>query len=246
MKFTFAKAPLLFAIAQQDIMKFDDSEHNRSLDTVSGTEDELDRLISEGEHQRQDFKFNIGSSQKIAKTLSAFANTDGGRLLIGVKDNGRVAGIDPEEEYYMVQGAAELYCKPAVNFSAKVYPYEDKLVLEVDVAPSDQRPHMAKETDGKWIAYVRQGDENFVANRVLLKYLRDRTPNQRKNLIAYGPHERLLFDFLSKNPEISLSKFARLGKMPIYKAEKILALFLKWEIISWKATDKGIRFFLLE
>ena len=50
--------------------------------------DYIHALIAEGEHQQQDFKFEISDARKIAKTLSAFANTDGGRLLIGVKDNG--------------------------------------------------------------------------------------------------------------------------------------------------------------
>ena len=49
--------------------------------------DYIHALIAEGEHQQQDFKFEISDARKIAKTLSAFANTDGGRLLIGVKDN---------------------------------------------------------------------------------------------------------------------------------------------------------------
>ena len=50
-------------------------------------------LIAEGEHQQQDFKFEISDARKIARTLSAFSNTDGGRLLIGVKDNGKIAGV---------------------------------------------------------------------------------------------------------------------------------------------------------
>ena len=45
----------------------------------------IEELISQGEHQQQDFKFEVSDSKKIARTLSAFANTDGGRLLIGVK-----------------------------------------------------------------------------------------------------------------------------------------------------------------
>ena len=78
----------------------DFSSHNRALDTVTGEEDRLMDLIEEGEHQQQDFKYRIDSSQKISKTLAAFANTDGGRLLIGVKDNGRIAGVDPQEEIH--------------------------------------------------------------------------------------------------------------------------------------------------
>ena len=60
----------------------------------------LQQLIAEGEHQQQDFKFEISDARKIARSLSAFSNTDGGRLLIGVKDNGRIAGVRSEEEIY--------------------------------------------------------------------------------------------------------------------------------------------------
>lgn len=65
--------------------------------------DYIHALIAEGEHQQQDFKFEISDTRKIAKTLSAFANTDGGRLLIGVKDNGKIAGVRSDEEKYMIE-----------------------------------------------------------------------------------------------------------------------------------------------
>jgi len=47
----------------------------------------LRKLIAEGENQHLDFKYCVSDSRKIARTLSAFANSDGGRLLIGVRDN---------------------------------------------------------------------------------------------------------------------------------------------------------------
>ena len=65
--------------------------------------DYIQRLISEGEHVHQDFKFEISDARKIAKSISAFANTEGGRLLVGVKDNGKIAGVRSEEEIYMIE-----------------------------------------------------------------------------------------------------------------------------------------------
>lgn len=218
--------------------------HNRALDAITGEEEHLMDLIEEGEHQQLDFKYRVDSSQKIAKTLSSFANTDGGKLLIGVKDNGRIAGVDPEEEYYMIEGAASVYCRPEVNFSARVYQFEDRLVLEIDVPKSSLSPHYARDENNKWLAYIRQDDENFVVNRVILRFLKDKKPGARKNLLNYGKEERLLFDYLAEHQEISLSKFARLAGIPIQQAEKTLALFLKWELIAYRATDKGIRFYL--
>ena len=75
------------------------------MKTITDT-DYIHSLIAEGEHQQQDFKFEISDARKIAKSLSAFANTEGGRLLIGVKDNGKIAGIRSDEEKYMMEAAA--------------------------------------------------------------------------------------------------------------------------------------------
>jgi predicted HTH transcriptional regulator len=218
----------------------------RSLDNAEGAIDVLEKQIREGEHQQQDFKFRIDSTQKIAKTLSAFANTDGGKLLIGVKDNGKITGIDPQEEYHMIEGAATLFCKPEVDFNCTVYiNEEDRQVLEVDIKPSAERPHYAKDEDGKWLAYIRQEDQNFLANRVLIRYMKDRNPRtKRKNMVAYGPEERSLFELLSKEKEISLSRFKKASKLPLHKAEATLATFLKWGVIKSKASQKGIRFSL--
>ena len=70
--------------------------------------DYIHALRVEGEHQQQDFKFEISDARKIAKTLSAFANTDGGRLLIGVKDNGKIAGVRSEEEVVLIEAGTTL------------------------------------------------------------------------------------------------------------------------------------------
>ena len=90
-------------------------------------------LIAEGEHVRQDFKFEVSDSRKIARSLSAFANTEGGRLLIGVKDNGRIAGVRSEEEMYMVEAAAKVYCDPEVEVEMRVYRPEGRSVLIASV-----------------------------------------------------------------------------------------------------------------
>ena len=61
--------------------------------------------IEEGEHDRQDFKETISASRKLAKTLCAFANTRGGRLLVGVRDNGSLRHLDTEAEKQMLENA---------------------------------------------------------------------------------------------------------------------------------------------
>ena len=116
------------------------------MKTLTDT-DYIHSLIAEGEHQQQDFKFEISDARKIAKSLSAFANTDGGRLLIGVKDNGRIAGVRSEEEKYMIEAAAQLYCIPEVEYTLQTFIVEGKQVL---VATIEESPHTASRTRISW------------------------------------------------------------------------------------------------
>ena len=105
-----------------------------SMKTLTDTE-YIHALIAEGEHQQQDFKFEISDARKIAKTLSAFANTDGGKLLIGVKDNGKIAGVRSDEEQYMIEAAAELYCSPEVNYIMQTYLVEGRRTKQENTWP---------------------------------------------------------------------------------------------------------------
>ena len=104
----------------------------------------LQSLIAQGEHQELDFKFEISDARKIARTLSAFSNTDGGRLLIGVKDNGRISGIRSDEEYYMVESAASLFSRPEVKFESHTYhtPGQGQIAFPRAVRASPRRRPM--------------------------------------------------------------------------------------------------------
>ena len=61
----------------------------------------IKQLIFEGESVNLDFKKTITSCEKIAKTLVAFANNKGGRLLVGVLDNGTIKGV--KGRYFFLQ-----------------------------------------------------------------------------------------------------------------------------------------------
>lgn len=192
---------------------------------------DIEILIREGEHQQQDFKFCITDSKKIAKSLSAFANTDGGRLLIGVKDNGKIAGAQIDEEYYMIQAAAEMYCRPIIRFDSKVWRIHGKNVLEIIIQASAEKPHYAQNEDGKWLAYIRKDDENKLANRIILEVWKQKSQT-KGTYLQYSTTESLLLDYLKINGKISLNKFYKLAKISRYKAEKILVKLICWGIIE--------------
>lgn len=188
-------------------------------------------LIEEGEHQQQDFKFEISDARKIAKTLSAFSNTDGGRLLIGVKDNGKIAGIRSDEEMYMIDAAAQLYCKPRVETEMNVHRLEGRTVLEVIVKPGTQKPYYARDHANKLWAYIRIKDENILATPVHLKlWQQEKTP--KGSFVHYSAQEQLLLDYLSSHEWITLNQYCHLAKIPRSKAENTLAKFIRFGLIE--------------
>lgn len=205
----------------------------------------LNRLIEEGEHQQQDFKYCINDSKKIAKSLVAFANTDGGRLLIGVKDNGNIVGISTDEEFYMVESAAKIYSNPSISFSIKEWKSDDKTVLEVNVSPSNKKPHYAKDENGRWIAYTRIDDENVLTHRIQLAVWK-KQKSSKGIYFTYSADEKFLIDYLKKNPAITFSKFIHLAHISRKKAEEILSNFVIMQVIKMQTNKEGTIFILNE
>lgn len=201
--------------------------------------DYIKKMISEGEHQMLDFKFEISDSRKIAKTLVAFANTHGGRLLIGVKDNGAIAGVRSEEEFFMVEGAAKLYCKPEIPMQIRQWQVEGKTVLEVIIQPGRQKPYRAMDEKGQWWAYIRQRDENFRASRVT--YLVWQHENsERGTVLNFGHSEKTLLNYLTRHPWVTLTGFRRIAGITKERAERILANFILMGFLEAEYIEQDI------
>jgi hypothetical protein len=191
-------------------------------DFKTGSDTYIKNLIQAGENQQLDFKFEISDSRKIARTLVAFSNTDGGTLLIGVKDNGKIAGVRTDEEFFMVQAAAGMYCKPEVTFESKRWVVEGKTVLEINIPKGNNFPYFAQTEPDKWLAYIRVKDENILATSVHLKVWKNKT-HKSGILIEYSEKVKLLLEYLELNPTITISKFCRNAFLPRNAAESILA-----------------------
>lgn len=201
----------------------------------------LKNLIAEGENQKLDFKYCVSDSRKIARTLTAFANRDGGRLLIGVRDNGSIAGIKSDEEFYMVDTAAHLFCRPEISYTIKQHTTGGKTILEVEVKRGDKRPYQSKDENGKWLTYFRNHDQNLVANRVLLQVWRKKE-KPLGVMVKFGEAENSLMDYLKENGSITLSKFRKIARIKAYRAESILANLIIFKVLIMNSSEKGFTY----
>lgn len=168
--------------------------------------------IDEGEHAGQDFKYAISDSRKIARSISAFANNHGGRLLIGVKDNGAIAGVKSEEEFYMIEQAAQMYCKPPQKISNTLYCFDGKYVLVAEIEQSKDLV-FTKEEGNRLKAYFRVDDENIQIPDAIAAIMRRKSQANAKN--DFTETEAVVMRYVNANPGAEISAIALGLKMSV-------------------------------
>ena len=202
----------------------------------------LQSLIREGEHQQQDFKYRVSDAMKLAKSVSAFANTDGGRLLIGVRDDGHMSGVRSEEEIYMMHQAAYRYCRPEASIKFDTYHVEGRTIVIATVPPSEKRPICAVGDDDKSRAYIRIADENIVASPVHLAIWRD-AQNAQGTMMTYTDTVRKLLDAML-GQRLTLNQLVHRSAIPRHKVITLLARLIRFRVAQWEYADQQFLFSL--
>jgi len=196
------------------------------------------KMIFEGEGVTLDFKKTITSCEKIAKTMVSFANNKGGRLLIGVDDDGTIRGVKSEdEERYMITKAAQLYARPALEPTFEEIYIDDKIVLVVDTGESSSKPHYALAEDGKWWVYVRVKDKSVLASKVVVDVLK-RSADNHGVLIEYSAKEKTLLEHIEKTGRITMKECCQLLKITRRRAQRLLVDLALSGIIRIRTSEK--------
>jgi predicted HTH transcriptional regulator len=198
----------------------------------------IKRLILEGEGVSLDFKKTITSCEKIARTMVSFANNKGGRLLIGLYDDGTIKGVKSEdEERYMITKAAHFYARPALEPTFEEIYVDDKLVLVVDIPPSQEKPHYALAEDGKWWVYIRVKDKSVLASKIVVDVLKRSTLDEGV-MIAYSEKETALLKYLDVNPRINIKEYCDLSKLSRKGAQRVIVNLALSGVIKIHTTEK--------
>ena len=195
-------------------------------------------LILQGEGDRLDFKNRISNCEKIAKTLVAFANHKGGKLLVGVADNGTIKGIKNEdEEKYMLQRAAHQYCRPTIDIRFDEIYVDDKLILVAEIPESDTKPHYALDEDGKWWVYIRNQDKSMLASKVVVDVLHQ-SSRPRGVLINYTDKAKELLEYLQHHPKSRLRELSKYLHISRYKTRRILVNLIVAQVIDVHSDER--------
>ena len=101
----------------------------------------LQQLITQGESQKMEFKTSLSSRKGIGQTISAFSNTHGGVILIGIDDNGKIIGVNSgkntlETLANWIKQNTDLPISPSI----KIHKLNHKDIIKVSVKESDEKP----------------------------------------------------------------------------------------------------------
>jgi predicted HTH transcriptional regulator len=196
------------------------------------------KLILEGEGVTQDFKKKITSCEKIAKTMVSFANNKGGRLLVGISDDGTISGLkSEEEEKYMITRAAHFFCKPALEPVFEEIYIDDKVVLVVEIKKSEIKPHYALGEDKKWWVYIRINDKSVLASKIVVDVLKKEN-NEQGIFLEYSSKEKALLEYLDKNERITSKEYSLMLNLSRRTTYRILINLVLSGVIRLHTTEK--------
>jgi predicted HTH transcriptional regulator len=210
----------------------------------------LDYFLKQNESEILDFKQSVNNLHKIAKTIASFANSKGGKLIIGISDNKRIIGIDPEEEKYMLEKAGGQYCEPPIEMSFLVIEVEPeneheepKYILVAEIPESNLKPVKSLDSAGEWRIYTRASDKSIPASKKQIK-LMEKGYTDSKNLVErqLDKNEKKLLEYLSENERITLNRFCKLINVSKRRATKIIVTLLLEGLLKEHNTEKETYF----
>ena len=117
---------------------------------------ELINILAQGEDSYHQFKVNLTNGNAIAAELVAFSNTNGGKLIVGVDDEGQVVGLEQEQIASLNQllaNAASQSVKPAINPISENIILPGGTVVVIHVAQGLNKPYM----DNQGYIWIKSG-----------------------------------------------------------------------------------------
>lgn len=213
------------------------------------TLDQLKTYVKRGEGHYLEFKKKANHPDKIMKEVVAFANTDGGKLLIGVDDDGTLSGTRSiEGEAFIVEKAIQDLTKPQVKYELEVIKINEKKGIAIfNIPESKRKPHFVKvdANTPQGSAFVRSNDESLQASKEMREILK-RKSDTRNERFVYGDKEKVLMGLIEQDGFATLHSFAQAAKIKKYFASKTLVKLVLANLLEIEPKAEGDHYYLKE
>lgn len=200
---------------------------------------DLKNLIKTGEGICLEFKRTIPSAEKIARELCAFANTNGGTLLIGVDDDGTLIGMESFfEEQFLVNDAIYYLCEPELDATAEIIEFKSREIALIRVKESKEKPVRVQLENGEKAGFVRVNDKSLKASKEMMKVLRNQSSDNGVTF-EFGPNEQKLLRFLNEYERITVKEFCNLVNISNRRASRILVNLVSAGVLNLFTHEKA-------
>ncbi|MFM8332319.1 MAG: RNA-binding domain-containing protein [Candidatus Methylumidiphilus sp.] len=126
---------------------------------------ELLEIIANGENSGVEFKRDDIRPEQLAKEVVALANFQGGRVILGVEDNGTISGLHQKNtQEWVLNVFRDKIFPQIIPFYEEIKIDDEHRVAIVTVAPGISKPYMLKHNNREDI-YIRMGDRSEIASR---------------------------------------------------------------------------------
>ncbi|SFP28344.1 RNA-binding domain-containing protein [Hydrogenimonas thermophila] len=182
----------------------------------------LKQEIQKGESKKLELKEKLPSNEAIAKTVIAFSNTSGGKIIVGVNDKREIIGIDEDRVFEYEEKISSIVsdlCYPNILPEIYAQNIDGKVVLVVEVFRGSLLPYYLKNKGKLKGTIIRVGSTNRVADEVMITELQ----RQRFNK-SFDEEENFEIGLDNLNFNIIYNEFEKIGKSCDYKKLKNLKL----------------------
>lgn len=192
-------------------------------------EQKVKHIIKNGENEVQDFKNSITSAAKIAKTICAFANSFGGKLIVGVHDSGKIVGCNAQEEIHMLESAADLYVDPSIELGFEVHQVQGKNILIANIPKSNKTLHTAKEShlETKGKVYFRYEDQTRLASALFVATYKRFLMNSDE-IFSWDDLKKQVLKLIEQEKIVGFIDLHKQSRLSTRKLIRILANFIKY------------------
>jgi ATP-dependent DNA helicase RecG len=163
--------------------------------------------IESGESKTIEFKEKIPSNKSIAKSAISFSNTGGGKLFLGIADQGNIIGLPNDIDIISLEDqiAQLIYdnCSPIISFEIYTVNITEKYILVLEVKRGNSTPYYMKNKGVEHGTYVRIGATNRLANRQKIKELEIMSKNISFDQIVNFEYELEDLDLSSLEKEFN-------------------------------------------
>ncbi len=209
----------------------------------------LFELIEQGEGLKVEFKRKFSTFEKMAKEMIALANTKGGRILVGVDDNGKIIGIESEKEIAeLIEITSREYCQPPVVYSIDFIGLKEKDIAVITVGESEFKPHRLQDylpelNLSKARVYVRVKDKSLLAGKELIKLMQTNLQGRGLKNYEIGKCEKIAFELLEKQESITVKDLKVAANISYRRASRTLIKLTRANLLLIHKKESGEEYF---